>query len=422
MPTKTINTTPEGLAVEKAVEKKTAGEILVKAEHVSKVFCRDLKKSLYYGVRDVVGEFWPASASSEERLAPPKEDGSDLRPEEFWALNNVSFELRRGQCLGLIGRNGAGKTTLLKMLNGLIKPDRGRITMNGRVGALIALNAGFNPILTGRENIYVNGSVLGLAKSEIDEKFDEIVEFSELSDFIDTPVQSYSSGMQVRLGFSVATALRPDVLLIDEVLAVGDASFRAKCMNRLAKIQAQAAVILVSHNEQVLGNLSDFGLYLHKGKIVTQGDIKTVLMKYADASFQNIASLKTQHFVDKPITHLELQVAHEITIGDKLPVTIKLCSTQEYKEVLFRAIFYDAEEQFVGEYNSLNADDIRVITKGESTYLWEVPCVHIRPGMYRVEFLLHNKFRLEFIYRSNKSHSIRIKGYRHSQAPYVIGG
>ena len=144
----------------------------------------------------------------------------------------MSFELRRGDCLGLIGRNGAGKTTLLKMLNGLIKPDRGRIEMRGRVGALIALGAGFNPILTGRENIYVNGSVLGLSRREIEEKLDDIIDFAEIGKFIDAPVQSYSSGMQVRLGFAIATALRTDILLLDEVLSVGELRVRDQMLRK----------------------------------------------------------------------------------------------------------------------------------------------------------------------------------------------
>ncbi|MEI8078291.1 MAG: ATP-binding cassette domain-containing protein, partial [bacterium] len=157
-------------------------DVLVSVDQVSKKFCRSLKKSLWYGVRDVASEI--LGGNQRER---------ELRTGEFWAVKDVSFELKRGECLGLIGRNGAGKTTLLRMLNGLIKPDHGRITMRGRIGALIALGAGFNPVLTGRENIYVNGSVLGLAKREIDEKIGEIIDFAEIGEFIDTPVQNYSS-------------------------------------------------------------------------------------------------------------------------------------------------------------------------------------------------------------------------------------
>ena len=164
-------------------------------------------------MQDIAAELLPGQRDLERHAT--------VRPGEFWALDEVSFELRRGECLGLIGRNGAGKTTLLKMLNGLIKPDKVRIEIRGRVGALIALGAGFNPILTGRENIYVNAAVLGMSKAEVDQRIDEIIEFSEIRELIDYPVQTYSSGMTVRLGFSVAAILiKPDVLFLDEVLAV----------------------------------------------------------------------------------------------------------------------------------------------------------------------------------------------------------
>ena len=164
-------------------------DTLVTVEHVSKKFCRTLKRSLWYGVRDVGSE-----------LIGQNNGHKNLRKEEFWAVRDVSLQLRRGETLGLIGHNGAGKTTLLRMLNGLIKPDEGRIKVRGRMQALIALGAGFNPVLTGRENIYVNASVLGISKAEIDRRFDQIVDFSGIEEFIDMPVQSYSSGMTVRLG------------------------------------------------------------------------------------------------------------------------------------------------------------------------------------------------------------------------------
>ncbi len=205
----------------------------------------------------------------------------DLRDGEFYAVRDVSFELRRGECLGLIGHNGAGKTTLLKMLNGLIKPDRGRIEINGRVGALIALGAGFNPILTGRENIYINGSVLGLSKKEIDEKIDEIIDFAGVEDFIDMPVQNYSSGMQVRLGFSVATALQPDVLLLDEVLAVGDMQFYAKCLNTIGKMRRNGtAFILVSHSMINITRYCDRVAYMKHGQCEFLGATEGGVARY----------------------------------------------------------------------------------------------------------------------------------------------
>jgi len=181
-------------------------ETLVQVKNVSKKFCRDLKKSLLYGAQDIAGEFLGYYGRN-----------AQLRPEEFWALKDISFDLKRGECLGIIGKNGSGKSTILKLINGLLKPDAGRVTVRGRVGALIELGAGFNPILTGRENIYINGAVLGLGKREIDKKLDQIIDFSELEEFIDMPVQSYSSGMKVRLGFSIAAQMDPDILIIDEV-------------------------------------------------------------------------------------------------------------------------------------------------------------------------------------------------------------
>lgn len=229
-------------------------EVLVEVEGVSKKFCRTLRKSLWYGMKDISSELFGRGVRPE------------LRPAEFWALSDVSFDLRRGECLGLIGRNGAGKSTLLKMLNGLIKPAKGRITVRGRVGALIELGAGFNPILTGRENIYVNAAVLGMPKQEVEKKLDAIIQFAEIGDFIDTPVQYYSSGMKVRLGFAVAAQMEPDILIIDEVLAVGDIGFRVKCVSRIKELMKQAAVIFVTHTMPQISNLCTSVIVLEKGE------------------------------------------------------------------------------------------------------------------------------------------------------------
>lgn len=247
------------------------GDILIKAEHVSKKFCLSLKKSLWYGLKDM----------GKELLGLPQGNAGHLRPKEFWAVNDVSFEVRRGECLGLIGRNGAGKTTLLKMLNGLIKPDAGRIEMRGRVGALIALGAGFNPVLTGRENIYVNASVLGIPKREIDAKLDEIVDFAEIGDFIDTPVQNYSSGMTVRLGFAVASSLEPDILLLDEVLAVGDLGFQYKCFRRIGELMKRAAVIFVSHSMASVASTCKRAMLMEHGVVtMASDDCPAVVQRY----------------------------------------------------------------------------------------------------------------------------------------------
>ena len=249
-----------------------SSDVLVSVDGISKKFCRSLRRSLWYGLGDIVSELNPFGTQA---------GGVGLREDEFWAVRDVSFELRRGECLGLIGRNGAGKTTLLKMLNGLIKPDAGQITIRGRVGALIALGAGFNPVLSGRENIYVNGSVLGFSKAQIDRRLDEIVDFAEIREFIDTPVQNYSSGMQVRLGFSVAVKLiKPDVLILDEVIAVGDESFRSKCYQVVGDLLGQAAVLFVSHSMPMIYRLSTRVMVLANGTPVFSGDPSQGIEEY----------------------------------------------------------------------------------------------------------------------------------------------
>lgn len=245
-------------------------DTLVKVEGVSKKFCRSLKKSLWYGMQDLGREITGQRHGG---------DG-DLRPDEFWAVKDVSFELKRGECLGLVGHNGAGKTTLLKMLNGLVKPDAGQIQMRGRIGAIIALGAGFNPILTGRENIYVNASILGLSTLEINKKIDEIIDFAEIEDYIDMPVQSYSSGMSVRLGFAIATTIKTDVLILDEVLAVGDENFQAKCFKKIGDLLTDSAVILVSHQAHHIKKNCDTAMLLERGRCLTHDTPDAVLKEY----------------------------------------------------------------------------------------------------------------------------------------------
>ncbi|QDS88915.1 Teichoic acids export ATP-binding protein TagH [Rosistilla ulvae] len=236
-------------------------EVLIRAEHVSKKFCRSLRRSLWYGVQDMATALNPWHQDSGH-------DGStrELRYDEFWAVRDVSFEVKRGECLGLIGHNGAGKSTLLKMLNSLNRPDEGRITMRGRVGALIELGAGFNPILTGRENIYNQAALLGFSKRETDAKLDAIIDFSELEEFLDMPMRNYSSGMKVKLGFAVSSQMEPDILLIDEVLAVGDVGFRYKCLNKIADLLDNCAVIFVSHSMTQVMRVCTELLVLNRGK------------------------------------------------------------------------------------------------------------------------------------------------------------
>ena len=249
--------------------------ITLSVENISKKFCRNLKRSMIYGLQDIATE-----------LVGGRRKSSKLRAGEFWALDDVSFQLKRGQALGLVGPNGAGKSTLLRIISGLIKPDVGTVRVRGRVAPLIALGAGFNPILTGRENISVNMSILGMTRHEIESRFDEVVAFAEIGDALDAPVQTYSSGMAARLGFACAVHTDPDVLLVDEVLAVGDLKFRMKCFRHLAKLlERGTSFILVSHNPHSIMTVCRTAVYLSKGKLIAAGDTGTVMSKYEEDLF-----------------------------------------------------------------------------------------------------------------------------------------
>lgn len=357
-------------------------DVLVRVQGVSKKFCKDLKTSLKYGVMDLSAQIFG------------KTQNKELRPKEFWAVRDVSFELRRGECLGLIGHNGAGKSTLLKMLNGLINPDEGRIEMHGRVAALIELGAGFNPILTGRENIYNNGTVLGLTRKEIDEVLEEIIDFSELREFIDTPVQNYSSGMKVRLGFAVATCIKPDVLILDEVLAVGDAGFKMKSLNKMYELIDTCAVIFVNHSTASISRVSNKILYLKNGKISYFGfDVMKALEMYQSQYEGEKKSIEYNN---------EAQIINITTSTD---VHLEESSDElhyvQYLDNLHFEIEYELDKS-VGEYCiglaiinkdllAVAATNSRILIKkkevGNKTIL-SIPKVQFTPGEYSVTFYI----------------------------------
>ncbi len=245
-------------------------DTVISVEGVSKKFCRSLKYTMLYGVRDVARDLFGVSGHA-----------NGLRPNEFWALDDVSFEVKRGECLGLIGPNGAGKSTLLKLLNGITLPDQGTIKVNGRVGALLELGAGFHPLLTGRENIRLNAAILGLTEEQINRRLAAIIDFAGLGEFIDSPVKHYSSGMYVRLGFAVAVHAEPDVILIDEALAVGDALFQAKCFGKLRDFKAKGtAIVFVTHSLDLITAHCSRAILLNKGKLIEDRTPKTVVDRY----------------------------------------------------------------------------------------------------------------------------------------------
>lgn len=374
-------------------------DILVKVEGVRKKFCRSLKRSLWYGMKDTAAELRGGSA-----------DHDHLRDGEFWAINDVSFELRRGECLGLIGRNGAGKTTLLKMLNGLIKPDAGRITMRGRVGALIALGAGFNPILTGRENTYVNAAVLGLSKRETDARIDEIIDFAGLRDFIDSPVQSYSSGMQVRLGFAVATALNPDILLLDEVLAVGDTAFRNRCYRRIISLRKKAAVIFVSHSMEQISRICDSALVMATGGALFQGDVATGVARYEALNENGQESDEAFLSVQPPISCFD-EAPQDITVASGAPLRLIFRTTSEARldDFILRILLYNAAGAIVADCNLAAKHYGLALPLGESCWEVTLDSIPLKNGPYRLAINLIDE-NGDIIVWSYKRHEIRVTG------------
>lgn len=243
------------------------------------------------GLRKLVGTFRPLSQQS---------DNSPKSPADFWALKDVSFEVSSGEVVGIIGKNGAGKSTLLKVLSRITAPTTGQVEMSGRVASLLEVGTGFHPELTGRENIYLNGAILGMSKADVRKKFDEIVAFAELDKFIDTPVKRYSSGMYVRLAFAVAAHLEPEILLIDEVLAVGDAEFQSKCIGKMKDVAgAGRTVLFVSHNMNAVRELCSRAICLKNASVALNGDVNEVINSYLDISSQEGADKNLENVIDE---------------------------------------------------------------------------------------------------------------------------
>ncbi|MBE0619357.1 MAG: ABC transporter ATP-binding protein [Burkholderiales bacterium] len=312
--------------------------------------------------------------------------------EEFWALKDVSFKVRAGDRVGIIGRNGAGKSTLLKILSRITEPTKGRVEIAGRVASLLEVGTGFHSELNGRENIYLNGAILGMAKGEIRRKFDEIVAFAEVEKFLDTPVKRYSSGMYVRLAFAVAAHLEPDILIVDEVLAVGDAQFQKKCMGKIQDVGKEGRTVLfVSHNMAMISSLCETTIYLQNGGVREYGPTSRVILKYAAAS-QNSASeapdCDSRRIVGDSYARLlaggicDLNGAPliEVEIGDMFKIFM------EYR------ISVDADRRFIPNFHFHRAD-------GSCAFVVSAPNVGVlKPGDYRSECHVPGNFLNDGLY------------------------
>ena len=390
-------------------------EILVKVEGLSKKFCKDLKTSLWYGVKDLFSG-----------ITGRHNDGK-LRPKEFWAVKDISFELRRGECLGLIGHNGAGKSTLLKILNGLINPDEGKITIKGRVGALIELGAGFNPILSGRENIYNNGAILGFSKKEIDDKVEEIIDFSEIREFIDMPVQNYSSGMRVRLGFAVAAQMEPDVLIIDEVLAVGDLGFVLKCFKTIDTILPKTAIVFVSHSMPMVSRICSKIILMENGEAIFQGnDVGRAIDKYYTRFADNDSNVV---YTDNSIELIDVKLVDafsydmgiaQINWFEDLKLSFRFAILKNMEVPEFIISIFDKEQRPVAVLKSNNPESRLKITNEIVEFVVTHKNVQLSKGIYSINISANKNMAKVPILRVNSVKSFQVLHNEQTWPPFLL--
>ena len=390
-------------------------EILVNVEQLSKKFCIDLKMSLWYGLKDLYTNVF---GNTKDRV---------LRPKEFWAVKDISFQLRRGECLGLIGHNGAGKSTLLKILNGLIKPDEGKVTIKGKVGALIELGAGFNHILSGRENIYNNGAVLGFTKAEIDDKVEDIIDFSEIREFIDMPVQNYSSGMKVRLGFAIAAQMEPDVLIIDEVLAVGDLGFVLKCFKTIDKILPNTAIVFVSHSMPMVSRicsqiiLIEHGLANFQGKNVSRGiDLyynKFLTNEDSQVVFTDNSIQLKNAYVDGIN---KINNVYNIPWGNTVNLNFTIKNNNLSKMPYISLAIYDKEQRGIAEVFPEGQNMEMIKSMDDISFTFQLSNIYLSKGIYNITLTASEDDGINVYYKIHKAITIQIEHDKQIWTPFLM--
>ena len=383
-------------------------EPILVVDNLSKKFCRDLKRSLWYGVQDVSVE-----------LSGTRSNKNRLRKDEFWAVKDVSFEVAPGEAVGLIGHNGAGKTSLLRMMNGLIRPDLGLIRVQGRMQALIALGAGFNPVLTGRENVYVNASILGLSKEEISRRFDEIVDFSGIEEFIDMPVQSYSSGMTVRLGFAIAANLEPDILLVDEVLAVGDLAFKTKCQLRIQEMrQSGVAIVFVSHNLHAISHVCNRAITMDKGRVIFDGGTEKAIDVYRSSLIKRNVDLEKHLRAgtgEIRVSYLEIlnfdqTPQNDYETGDQILLRVHYKAESPVSNPVFNlTINVLNDHQVTGIRTDIDGFDTGSLS-GEGYVDLIIPNLNLLPNIYTIDAVIFHEDGFTFYDRVNNLSQLRVKG------------
>ena len=368
---------------------------VISVENLSKKYIIGRQKQeRYTALRDVLAN--GARRFAHKLTHPFAAPENDPTHEEFWALKDASFDIQQGDRVGIIGRNGAGKSTLLKILSRITEPTSGKVSIKGRVASLLEVGTGFHPELTGRENIYLNGAILGMSRIEIKKKFDEIVAFAEVERFLDTPVKRYSSGMYVRLAFAVAAHLEPEILIVDEVLAVGDAQFQKKCLGKMQDVgQEGRTVLFVSHNMVALKSLCDKAIWLNAGSLVENGRAEDVVSNYLQIG----VPVNMHQVWDDPksapgnasVRMHSVKIAYEgeasgvsLTVASPVDMEFEFWNFEQGALLNFSVVLYDNQEVCI--FNT--ASSAKVYPKGIVKGTCHIPGNFLNDGVYRVRLLI----------------------------------
>lgn len=337
--------------------------------------------------------------------------------QEFWAIRDVSFDVERGETLGIIGHNGAGKSTILKLLANITAPTSGEISINGRLSALIEVGSGFHPELTGRENIYLNGSILGMRRREITEKLDRIVDFAGIKQFLDTPVKRFSSGMYVRLGFSIAAHLDPNILLLDEVLAVGDAAFQAKCLQRISELKdAGTTIVFISHDLGAVERVCDRVLLMKGGRILKNGSAREIISAYENdenpisgteethgINGNNVAKIRTLSFHNSSGENRSV-----FRTGEAFTARIEFEVYQPVKDAILDIIFYSPDREIQCEFTTEAKGDYPCINEGSGVIEFFCPELGLMPGIYYTDVRFWRRGGVEAIHAKYRTTMLRV--------------
>lgn len=395
---------------------------LIEVKNVSKKFSKNIRWSMAQGTADLT-----------KNLLGIKADRSKLRKEEFWALKDISFHISKGETLGIVGINGSGKSTLLRLISGIFPPDKGEIVVRGKIGSLIAVGAGFHPHMTGRENIYLNATILGMDSNEIKEKYQSIVDFADIGDFLESPVSTYSSGMKVRLGFSIAIHTEPEILLIDEILSVGDIAFRNKSLRKLHQLRKRgSATIFVSHNMDHVLSISNRVMLLNMGEIVGIDRPEKVLLDYYNltddqrmkAIQKETQTVKAEMLKGEFVSSGDLELT-KIRILDSKNIETKVIKESEpfsviaefsvEREILdprFSIAIRDEQDNNVIWYNNIDFEQ-KLGNMSPGKYELKVGITEHRLAMnvYKLAFAVNDNETLEVFEKNTLNiHTFRVKG------------